>query len=42
VTGREYVAAYVDFVHDSERVLNAASGATGEPAQDAPSHVHVH
>ncbi len=42
VGGREYVAAYVSFIHYAEGVLKAAAGPAGHAghAVEAPAHVH--
>jgi hypothetical protein len=39
VAGREYVSAYVDFVHYSENVAQAA-GSAGQAGQETAAHVH--
>jgi hypothetical protein len=40
--GREYVAAYVAFIHYAEGVMKAAAGPAGHAghAVEAPAHVH--
>ncbi len=39
--GREYVAAYVTFIHYAERLLQDARGTAGHgPEATAPAHVH--
>jgi hypothetical protein len=38
--GREYVAAYVDFIHYAEGVVQAAAGPAGHAGHEAPAHVH--
>jgi hypothetical protein len=40
--GREYVAAYVAFIHYAEGVMKAAAGPAGhaKPPVEAPAHVH--
>jgi hypothetical protein len=40
--GREYVAAYVEFVHYAERVVQAAAGPAGQAAHEAGPLPHVH
>ena len=43
--GREYIAAYVEFIHYIERLYEDATGrAEGhyEEAHEAPTHAHVH
>jgi hypothetical protein len=41
-TGREYVAAYVEFVHYAERVVQAAAGPVGHAAHEAGPPPHAH
>lgn len=41
-SGREYVAAYVDFMHYAEGVHAAAIRAQAEPDSHAPSHKDAH
>ncbi len=38
--GREYVAAYVEFVHYAERALQAAAGPVGRAAHESDPHAH--
>ncbi len=38
--GREYVEAYVDYVHYVERLHGDAAGATAQRAEPAPQHSH--
>jgi hypothetical protein len=40
--GREYVAAYVEFVHYAERVVQAAAGPGGHAAHEAGPPPHAH
>lgn len=40
--GREYVAAYVTFIHYAERLLQDARGTAGHPAPEAAPPAHVH
>lgn len=41
-SGREYVAAYVTFIHYAEGIMKAAAGPAGHAmhAAEAPAHVH--
>jgi len=40
--GREYVAAYVEFVHYAERVVQAAAGPAGRAAPEVGPPPHAH
>jgi uncharacterized protein DUF6448 len=40
--GREYVAAYVEFIHYAEGVLKASAGPSGHAGHAAEAPVHVH
>jgi hypothetical protein len=41
--GREYVEAYVPYIHYVERLWQAASGAAhGHHAEEEEAHAHVH
>ena len=40
--GREYVAAYVEFVHYAERVVQAAAGPAGHAAHGGGPPPHAH
>jgi hypothetical protein len=41
-SGRAYVAAYVEFIHYAEGVMQAAAGPAGHAGHEAEAPVHVH
>jgi Family of unknown function (DUF6448) len=41
-SGRRYVAAYVEFIHYAEGVMQAASGPAGHAGHEAEAPAHVH